>query len=175
MAMNFPRRQALRLFSFAFGSSVLLGREALGSSQASAGQKAPAPTSTPASAPAPDKDREKVLGIGGFFFRSKDPAALGKWYEQHLGITLSPTSMDSPVWTQQAGQTLFTPFPETTHYFGDASKQWMMNFRVRDLARLTAQLTAYGIEVKPSAEDPKHFARIHDPEGNPIELWQPMA
>ena len=160
--MNFPRRQALRIFSFAFGSSFLLG-DPLGL----AAQVAPKLT--------PSADREKVVGIGGFFFRSKDPAALGKWYEQHLGITPSPTSMDSPVWTQQAGQTLFTPFPETTHYFGDASKQWMMNFRVRDLARLIAQLTADGIAVKPSAEDPKHFARIHDPEGNPIELWQPMA
>ncbi len=166
--MNFPRRHALRLFSFAFGSALL---PAVGRLDA-ATQATPAPKPA-APSPTPSADREKVLGIGGFFFRAKDPAALTKWYDEHLGITPSPTTMDSPVWTEQAGQTIFTPFPQTTHYFGDEAKQWMMNFRVRDLARLTAQLTAAGIAVKPSSEDPVHFARIHDPEGNPIELWQP--
>lgn len=170
--MDFPRRQALRLLSFAFGSSFLLGGEPL----SFATQAAPSPK-TPGPTPAPAAEKEKVTGIGGFFFRAKDPAALAKWYEEHLGINPSPTSLDSQVWTQQAGQTIFTPFPETTKYFGDPAKQWMMNFRVRDLGKLAAQLTAAGIPVKmyPESEGTGRFARIHDPEGNPIELWQPAA
>jgi predicted enzyme related to lactoylglutathione lyase len=163
--MNFPRRQALRLFSFAFGSALLPAAASLQSAAQSAKPAAPTPAG----------DKEKVAGIGGFFFRAKDPAALTKWYEEHLGITPSPTTMQSPVWNQQAGPTLFTPFPETTHYFGDETRQWMMNFRVHNLDKLAAQLTAAGIAVKmyPPSEPGVKFARIHDPEGNPIELWQP--
>ncbi len=83
--------------------------------------------------------------------------------------------MSDPVWTQQAGTTLFTPFPETTKYFGDPAHQFMLNFRVRDLKKMTAQLEAAGIEVKQLGGDPTtgYFAHLHDPEGNPLELWQP--
>ena len=114
---------------------------------------------------------EKVLGIGGLFFRAHDPKALGLWYQEHLGITGPGDS----VWQQEAGATAFTPFKETSNYFGDPQKSWMVNFRVRDLEKMAAQLQAAGIEVK---VDPEHypygrFARLHDPEGNPIELWQP--
>ena len=118
---------------------------------------------------------EKVAGIGGFFFRAHDPKALGAWYQQHLGIALEPTSEGGTVWQQEAGPTAFTPFPETTKYFGDPQKVWMINFRVHDIDKMVAQLRAAGIEVK----DPEsyanigRFARLHDPEGNPIELWQP--
>lgn len=118
---------------------------------------------------------EKVAGIGGLFFRAHDPEALGRWYLQHLGIALTPTSNDSPVWQQEAGPTVFSPFPETTKYFGDSSKVWMVNFRVRDLDKMAAQLRATEIEVKidPQSYPNGRFARLHDPEGNPIELWQP--
>jgi len=118
---------------------------------------------------------EKVVGIGGLFFRSHDPKALGAWYEQHLGIAITPTSEGEAVWKQEAGPTVFSPFPETTKYFGDPNKAWMVNFRVRDIDKMVAQLRASGIEVK----DPEsygsigRFTRLHDPEGNPIELWQP--
>jgi len=118
---------------------------------------------------------EKVAGIGGLFFRARDPKALGNWYLQHLGIALTPTSEGQTVWQQEAGPTSFTPFPETTKYFGDPNKAWMVNFRVHDLNKMVAQLRAAGIEVK----DPESytgvgsFTRLHDPEGNPIELWQP--
>ena len=117
---------------------------------------------------------EKVTGIGGLFFRAHDPAALGQWYEQHLGIALTPTSKDAKVWQQEAGPTVFAPFPETTDYFGDAAKMWMVNFRVRDLDKMAAQLRAAGIAVKvdPEASSIGRFARLQDPEGNPIELWQ---
>jgi glyoxylase I family protein len=120
-------------------------------------------------------EMEKVAGIGGFFFRAHDPKALGNWYQQHLGIALTPTSEDGNVWQQEAGPTAFSPFPETTKYFGDSAKVWMVNFRVHDLDKMVAQLRAAGIEVKDPETYPKlgRFARLHDPEGNPIELWQP--
>ncbi len=79
------------------------------------------------------------------------------------------------VWEQEAGVTVFGPFPETTEYFGDANKIWMVNFRVRDLDKMAAQLRAAGIEIKIDPQSYPHgrFGRLHDPEGNPIELWQP--
>jgi predicted enzyme related to lactoylglutathione lyase len=119
--------------------------------------------------------RERVMGIGGFFFRSKDPKGLGEWYEQHLGITLAPTTMDAKVWEQEAGQTVFDPFPEASKYFGDPARVWMLNFRVRDLDKMAAQLQAAGIAIKVDSQTYPNgrFARLHDPEGNPIELWQP--
>lgn len=118
---------------------------------------------------------EKVTGIGGLFFRAHDPAALGHWYLEHLGIALTPTKQDDPVWQQEAGPTVFSPFPETTKYFGDPNKNWMVNFRVRDLDKMVAQLRAAGIDVKvdPQSYPNGRFAHLHDPEGNPIELWQP--
>ena len=120
---------------------------------------------------------EKVTGIGGFFFRAKDPKALALWYQQHLGISTIPTTSEEHGWQQEAGSTAFAPFKETSSYFGDPSKVWMLNFRVRDLDKMAAQLQAAGIEVKiDPASDPNGlgmFARLHDPEGNPIELWQP--
>ena len=118
---------------------------------------------------------ERVAGIGGLFFRAHDPKALGKWYEQHLGISLTPTSEGGTVWQQEAGATAFTPFPETTKYFGDTSKGWMVNFRVHDMGKMVAQLRTAGIEVKDPESYPGlgSFTRLHDPEGNPIELWQP--
>ena len=118
---------------------------------------------------------EKVAGIGGLFFRAHDPKALGNWYQQHLGIALTPTSEGGTVWQQEAGPTAFSPFPETTKYFGDPQKVWMVNFRVHDLDKMVAQLRAAGIEVKDPESYPGigRFTRLHDPEGNPIELWQP--
>ena len=118
---------------------------------------------------------EKVAGIGGLFFRARDPKALGNWYQQHLGIALAPTGEGGHAWQQEAGPTVFSPFPETTKYFGDPQKVWMVNFRVHDLNKMVAQLRTAGIEVKDPESYPGvgSFARLHDPEGNPVELWQP--
>ena len=123
-----------------------------------------------------EQSREGVTGIGGFFFRAKDPKALAQWYQDHLGISLTPEKAGDPVWTQQSGPTSFTPFPEKTSYFGDSSKQWMINFRVGNLDRLVAQLQAAGVVVKVDATTSPYgrFAHLHDPEGNGIELWQPV-
>lgn len=118
---------------------------------------------------------EKVLGFGGFFFRADDPKALAAWYDSHLGIAPVPEDYATPGWRQQAGDTVFAPFEKITDYFGNAEKQFMLNFRVRDLEAMIAQLEAAGIEVRrdPETYPNGSFAWLNDPEGNPIELWQP--
>ena len=118
---------------------------------------------------------EKVTGIGGFFFRAKDPAALAEWYEQHLGVTKTPNNYDDPVWEQVAGPTVFAPFPEDTDYFGSAEQEAMINFKVSNLDAMVDQLRGAGIEVKvePEPYPNGRFAHLSDPEGNRIELWEP--
>jgi glyoxylase I family protein len=120
---------------------------------------------------------EKVTGIGGLFFRARDPAAVGRWYERHLGVTRTPASYDEPGWRQEAGPTVIAPFPEQTNFFGDAKQTWMVNFRVGSLDAMAAQLRAAGIavEVDPEVYPNGRFARLSDPEGNPIQLWEPSA
>ena len=120
---------------------------------------------------------ERVTGIGGFFFRASDPKALATWYERHLGVTRVPESYDAEPWRQEAGGTAFAPFPADTKYFGRPTQQFMVNFRVRNLDAMVAQLTGAGIEVDVHAEAYPNgrFARLADPEGNPIELWEPAT
>ena len=120
-------------------------------------------------------EKQKVLGIGGLFFRAENPAVLAKWYEEHLGIPLVPTSYDQQPWAQQAGPTVFAPFSQNTDYFGDQQNEWMVNFRVSDLDAMVSQLRSAGIEVTVDPENYPNgrFARLYDPEGNPIELWEP--
>jgi glyoxylase I family protein len=81
-----------------------------------------------------------VNGIGGVFFRAKEPAILAQWYQQHLGIDVAPTDYGQKPWSQEAGLTVFAPFPQDSDYFGTAAKQWMINFRVRDLDAMVTQL-----------------------------------
>ena len=113
-----------------------------------------------------------ITGIGGVFFRAQDPDALLQWYKDHLGVTM----VGYEPWQQAAGPTVFMPFASTTDYWPD-SKQWMINFRVEDLDGFLSRLQEAGVTVKtdPAWDSPEtgRFARIHDPEGNPIELWEP--
>ncbi len=114
----------------------------------------------------------KATGIGGIFFRAKDTKALSAWYAEHLGIT-------DPPWFTEAGVTVFSPFKADTDYF-PADKQFMINVRIDDLEALKAQLEAAGIPVETRAEwdtmpEIGKFARIVDPEGNHIELWEPAT
>jgi glyoxylase I family protein len=120
-------------------------------------------------------DMERVQGIGGFFFRAKDPKKLAAWYQATLGITTVPDSYDTVPWRTSAGTTVFAPFKEDTSYFGDKRLQWMINFRVGDLTKMVAQLRERGIavELDPEVYPNGRFARLSDPEGNPIQLWQP--
>ncbi len=115
-----------------------------------------------------------VTGIGGLFFRSDAPAELAAWYERHFAIDRVPTSYDALPWRQEAGFTVFSPFPRASDYFGDAQQAWMVNLRVRDLDALLGQLRAAGLTVsEPESYPNGRFARLRDPEGNPIELWEP--
>lgn len=118
---------------------------------------------------------EKITGIGGFFFRAQDPAALSKWYADNLGIDLPAQDYDTQAWIQQSGTTVFAPFEESTNYFGNINQQWMINFRVQNLDAMVAQLTANGNEVELDNEvyPNGRFARVYDPENNPIQLWEP--
>ncbi len=115
-------------------------------------------------------EMERVQGIGGFFFRAKDPKKLAAWYEANLGVPGIPST-----WRTSAGTTAFAPFKEDTTYFGDRRLQWMINFRVRDLDKMVTQLRERGItvELDPEVYPNGRFARLSDPEGNPIQLWQP--
>ena len=118
---------------------------------------------------------QHVTGIGGLFFRAKNPAETAEWYKVHLGVDLVPSNYGQKPWSQEAGPTAFAPFPEDSEYFGDAKKQWMINFRVRDLDAMVEQLRGAQIDVSvdPEIYPNGRFARLHDPEGNPIELWEP--
>ncbi len=115
----------------------------------------------------------RVTGIGGIFFRASDPDALAAWYAEHLGVTsFGP-------WPQEAGMSVFAPFKAETEYW-PAEKQWMLNLRVEGLDALIARLEAAGIAVETRPEEwdtPEtgRFARIQDPEGTHIELWEPPA
>jgi glyoxylase I family protein len=174
--MLFLRRQLLRTLSFAFGSSFILGRNQL----AIAAQKAVQPKLSPPRAGsavrggiAGGTEMEKVTGIGGFFFRAKDPKALGRWYQQHLGISLTPSSYEDSVWQQEAGPTVFDPQPETSDFFKGTDKVWMLNFRVRDLDKMAAQLRAAGIavEIGMQAGEPAVGIRPDFPQGQPRAHW----
>ena len=124
-----------------------------------------------------------VLGIGGLFFRARDPEGLNAWYKEHLGVGAGCSAeetgpVDEWTWLTQGGPTVFAPFKADTDYFA-ADKQWMLNLRVQDIDGLLAGLREAGIEVitKPDWNSPEtgRFARIHDPEGNAIELWEAPA
>jgi len=115
-----------------------------------------------------------VVGIGGVFFRANDPDALQDWYREHLGVVVDYADP----WTPKPGPTLFMPFRRDSDHF-PADKQWMINFRVEELDQLLSALRGAGIDVTtdPDWDTPEtgKFARIYDPEGNPIELWEPPA
>jgi glyoxylase I family protein len=117
----------------------------------------------------------KVTGIGGFFFRATDPDGMAAWYRDNLGIDPVPMDYGEESWTQQAGETAFTAMPEAIDQFGDPTRVWAINFRVADLDGMVEQLRATGTEVTVDSETYPNgrFASLKDPEGNPIQLWQP--
>lgn len=124
--------------------------------------------------PAVAAEREKVAGFGGFFFKAEDPQTLALWYEEHLGVTRTPRTYEEQPWEQEGGTTIFGVFGANSTYFGSSEQQWMINFRVHDLDAMVAQLRAaeIDVEVDPNEYPNGRFARLQDPEGNPIQLWQ---
>lgn len=123
-----------------------------------------------------------VVGMGGYFFRAREPETLAAWYREHLGVgggcgRDERGETNAYCWYHEGGPMVFSPFAEATDYF-PADRQAMINLRVRDLAGLIVQLKASGVDVitKPEWDGAAgSFARVHDPEGNPIELWEPPA
>jgi catechol 2,3-dioxygenase-like lactoylglutathione lyase family enzyme len=123
---------------------------------------------------------QRVTGIGGIFFKSKDPEKLGAWYEQHLGLKRDPGAGGAVVfpWKDDRGgdgMTVWSIFPADTNYFRPSQASFMINFRVANLDALLELLRAEGVEIDPHREDYDYgrFAWIMDPDGNRIELWEP--
>ncbi|WP_406438190.1 VOC family protein [Streptomyces sp. NBC_00631] len=115
---------------------------------------------------------ERVLGIGGYFLRSADPAALSAWYRDCLGLDAD----DNGLWQPAAGPTVFAAFESGTDYFGSRTQQTMLDFRVRDLDAMLAQLRTRGADVAEEIQEMAgvgRFGWVTDPDGNRIELWQP--
>jgi predicted enzyme related to lactoylglutathione lyase len=123
---------------------------------------------------------ERVTGIGGVFFRSTDPSSLVAWYRDHLGV--SPDFESGAVfrWREaddpdRPGTTTWALFPADTTYFGSAGAAFMVNYRVRDLDAMLAQLRQAGARVDDRVEEQEYgrFGWAVDPEGNRFELWEP--
>jgi len=120
----------------------------------------------------------RVTGIGGLFFRSADPPRLAAWYRTQLGFAMTGSGEEDSgggwIWRQDAGDTVMSAFRADSDYFA-ADRQVMLNLRVEGLDPLLARLEAAGIEVthRQVMEGMGAFARIHDPDGNPVELWEP--
>ncbi|MET3962788.1 putative enzyme related to lactoylglutathione lyase [Marmoricola sp. OAE513] len=115
---------------------------------------------------------ERVLGIGGYFLRAADPVALGVWYREVLGLNADNYGQ----WAQDEGPTVFATFPADSDYF-PAEQRVMLNFRVRDLDAMLVQLRAAGADVVDDIGDMEgvgRFGWVIDPEGNRVELWQPV-
>ena len=122
--------------------------------------------------------KKRVTGIGGVFFKARDPRALLEWYHKHLGI-----ATDEYGWTFKwdddhlaAPLTQLGVFPQDTDYFKPSSQPYMINFRVENLEALLAVLQEEGVTMAggPEVYDYGKFAWILDPEGNKIELWEPL-
>jgi predicted enzyme related to lactoylglutathione lyase len=122
---------------------------------------------------------KKVTGIGGIFFKCKDPKKMTAWYQEHLGLNTNPYGATFE-WYEGAdstkkGQTQWTPFPETTKYFSPSTKDFMINYRVENLEALVEELRKNGVTIVDPVETVEFgkFVHILDAEGNKVELWEP--
>ncbi len=122
---------------------------------------------------------KKVTGIGGIFFKCKDPKKMTEWYEKNLGLDTNPYGATFE-WYEGAdstkkGETQWTPFPETTKYFEPSTKDFMINYRVENLEALVEELKKNGVTIIDSIEtvDFGKFVHILDAEGNKVQLWEP--
>jgi len=116
----------------------------------------------------------KVVGIGGVFLKAKDPKALLKWYGENLGIPVSEYGFASFEGPEAAGTTAFSFFPEAK---ADGGEQAVVNFRVDSLTEVMDKLEAAGVRLDPKRDeyDFGRFGWFWDPEGNRVELWEPLG
>jgi|SRR5882757_2352863 predicted enzyme related to lactoylglutathione lyase len=124
---------------------------------------------------------QKVTGIGGVFIKAKDPKALAAWYQQHLGVAFGDGLYLSFPWVNERnpaepGQTVFSFFKQDDPYFAPSDKPFMINFRVDNLSALLEALKSAGVWVAEKSESYPYgkFGWCMDPEGNKIELWEPV-
>ncbi len=119
----------------------------------------------------------KVLGVGGVFFKSKDPAALGDWYQKWLGVPVEPPygANFKPSSMPEYGLTVWAPFKADTEYFVPSKSSFMINLVVDDLDGALAQVVEGGAELVGEVQEEAYgrFGWFLDPEGNKVELWQP--
>lgn len=118
----------------------------------------------------------RVLGVGGVFFRARDPKGLGEWYRRWLGVPYGEYGAElDPGDMPAGGYTVWCPFPESTTYFDPAERQFMVNLVVDDLDGALAQVEEGGAERVGGIEEEEYgrFGWFLDPEGNKVELWQP--
>lgn len=124
---------------------------------------------------------KRVTGVGGIFFKARDPKALAEWYRTHLGFSVEDWGGVAFRWANDnptgAGTTIWSPFPEATGYFAPSQASFMVNFRVADLHALLAVLRDEGCDVQDKVEESEFgkFGWVLDPEGNKVELWEPPA
>ncbi len=123
---------------------------------------------------------KRVTGIGGIFFKAKDPKALAAWYKLHLGMNVEEWGGVAFRWKDESnpeggGTTIWNPFKEDTSYFAPSTSNFMVNYRVEDLHALLATLRAEGVQVEDKVDESEYgkFGWVIDPEGNKLELWQP--
>ena len=123
---------------------------------------------------------KKVTGIGGIFFKCKDPKQMTAWYQKHLGLNTNDYGATFE-WYQEPdsakkGQTQWSPFKETTKYFEPSTKEFMINYRVANLVELVEKLKKEGVTIVDNIDvsDYGKFVHILDAEGNKIELWEPV-
>ncbi len=122
----------------------------------------------------------RVTGLGGIFFKGKNPDELSAWYREHLGIPMDDNHVSIFRWREHddpehEATTVWSIFPHDTTYFGPGDAPFMINYRVADLDAVLEQLRAEGVRIDEKREDSEYgrFAWIFDPDGNRIELWQP--
>ena len=122
---------------------------------------------------------KRVTGIGGVFFKAKDPKSLGKWYRTHLGIDVQAWGGAAFNWADDnpsgKGTTAWSLFKDDTSHFAPSASSFMINYRVEDLDALIAKLREEGCNVVGEIQDSEYgkFGWVMDPEGNKVELWQP--
>ncbi|HEV3144465.1 MAG TPA: VOC family protein [Gemmataceae bacterium] len=118
---------------------------------------------------------EQILGIGGIFFKARDPKALAEWYRQHLGVPVEAGQAYGMITAAAGDRTVWSTFPADTKYFGTGPAPFMINYRVKSLDAMLAQLRAAGVQVDERIEeyDYGRFGWATDPEGNRFELWEP--
>lgn len=124
---------------------------------------------------------KKVTGLGGIFFKCKDPKKMMEWYKNHLGMDTNEYGVTFE-WREQTdpaktGVTQWSPFSESTTYFAPSSKDFMINYRVENLEALVESLKQKGVTLldEITSYDYGKFIHIMDVEGNKIELWEPSA